>query len=785
MIFPEDFEKRIGFDEIRAWLKSYCLCPLGIEEVDKINFKSRKDEIEKLLQLNLEFKSILEKSERYPDQHFFDPSESFELAKMEGSHLSTHNVLLIRNSLFTIAEWSAFLIKRKEDYPALFSLSEITKVPLPLIQFIDRKISEDGKIKDSASPDLHRIRKRIASEQHRVRSVIESVLRAAQENNLVPSGTQLSFREGRVVIPVSSDHKRKIKGFIIDESATGQTVFIEPAEVMDANNEIRDLQHEEKREEIRILKEITSRIRENLSELKNCYHFLGKIDLNRAKAKLSILLEAELPKVEHGPTLNWYQAKHPLLFVLLKSKKPIVPLTIELNQRDRFLLISGPNAGGKSVCLKTVGLLQYMLQCGLLVPANSRSVFGIFGSIFLDIGDQQSIENDLSTYSSHLKNMAAFIANAEHTSMILIDEMGAGTDPNFGGGIAEAVLGELIERKTWGVVTTHYYNLKSLAANTPGIRNAAMLFDTEKLQPLFSLEIGKPGSSFAMELARKSNLPASTLKRAGQLIGEGLTGLEALMKKVMEEKNILEREKLTMDAKIKKLEADRAKYEQLAGELDSKKKEIIAKAKAEAAILLSETNREIEKTIRHIKENKAEKKETRRVREKLTELSDKVKPEKGSQVVLNEKFKAGEYVRLPGQELSGTLLSIEGNKAVVQFGLMKITVETDRLLRGSSSENTKNFRSASGVNWTQKRADFTPVLDLRGMRTEEAIPMVDHFLDEAVLLSSGEVRILHGKGEGILRKMIREHLKKNKSVASVSDEHVERGGDGISLVVLK
>lgn len=785
MIFPEDFEKRIGFDEIRTWLKSFCLCQLGIEEVDTIRFKTNKTEIELLLNQNREFKSILEKSERYPDQHFFDPSESFELAKMEGSHLPTHNILFIRNSLFTIAEWSAFLIKRKKDYPTLFSLSEIAKVPMSLIQFIDTKINEEGKIKDSASPDLHRIRKRIVSEQHRVRSVIESVLRAAQENNLVPSGTQLSFREGRVVIPVSADHKRKIKGFIIDESATGQTVFIEPAEVMDSNNEIRDLQHEEKREEIRILKEITSRIRENLFELKSCYHFLGKIDLNRAKAKLSILLEAEKPKVEQGPNLNWYQAKHPLLFVLLKSKKPIVPLTIDLNQKDRFLLISGPNAGGKSVCLKTVGLLQYMLQCGLLVPANSLSVFGVFGSLFLDIGDQQSIENDLSTYSSHLKNMAAFIANAEHTSMILIDEMGAGTDPNFGGGIAEAVLSELIERKAWGVVTTHYYNLKSLAANTPGIRNAAMLFDTEKLQPLFSLEIGKPGSSFAMELARKSNLPASTLKRAGHLIGEGLTGLEVLMKKVMEEKNILEREKRTMDVKIQMLEADRSRYEKLSGELDSKKKEIIAKAKAEAAILLQETNREIEKTIRHIKENKAEKKETRKVREKLTELSDKVRPEKGNQEWLKEKFEVGDFVRLPGQELSGTVLSLEGNKAVVQFGLMKTTVEVDRLLRGSSSENTRSFRAASGVNWTQKRADFTPVLDLRGMRTEEAIPMVDHFLDEAVLLSSGEVRILHGKGEGILRKMIREHLKKNKSVVSVNDEHVERGGDGISLVVLK
>jgi DNA mismatch repair protein MutS2 len=784
MIFPLDFEKRIGFDQIKERLKNCCLCPLGIEEVDHIHFTSNKDQIQNLLAANEEFKSIVEKADPYPDQYFIDPREHFETIAIEGTYLPSELILAIRNSLSTIAEWGAFLLTRRDTLPSLYSLSVHAKVPISLVKIVDEKISEDGRIKDNATPELGRIRKKIVSEQARVRKVIESVLRSAQESNFVPSGTQLSFREGRVVIPVSSEHKRRIKGFIIDESATGQTVYIEPADAMDANNEIRDLQHEEKREEIKVLKEITSQLRLNLEALRRCYVFLGKIDLNRAKAKLAILLESENPTVEGKQILEWYRARHPLLLILLKQKGSIVPLNIELNEAFRFLLISGPNAGGKSVCLKTVGLLQYMLQCGLLVPVHPRSNFGIFNSIFLDIGDQQSIENDLSTYSSHLKNMAAFIANADDKSLVLIDEMGAGTDPNFGGGIAEAVLRELIERGAWGVVTTHYYNLKSLAANSKGIRNAAMLFDTEKLHPRFILEIGKPGSSFAMELARKSNLPESTLRRAEKTIGAGLTGLETLMKKVMEEKQVLEDEKKLIDAKLHKLEADKAKYEKLNTELELRKKEIIGTAKAEAALLLQETNRAIEKTIRHIRENKAEKKETRRVRDKLLDLSEKVKPDLPPPATQKGKFTVGDLVRLPGQELSGTIVSMQENKAIVQFGLIKTTINLDKLLKGGSEYTTKAQRVTS-VDWNEKRSKFSPILDLRGKRTDESLTMVDHFLDEAILLSTGEIRILHGKGEGILRKMIREHLKKNKSVASIQDEHVERGGDGISVVVLK
>ena len=784
MIFPNDFEKRIGFEHVREKLRSYCLCALGVDEVDAMVFIHHHAGIENLLLQNLEFKSILQKGESYPDQFYTDPREFLDVAAIEGSHLEADQVLAIRNSLSTIADWVVFLDKRKEMYPVLFSLSADKPVPVTLIQYIDSKINDDGKIRDNASPELARIRKRLLSEQARVRRVIESVLRTAMDSSLIPSGTQLSFREGRVVIPVAAEHKRKIKGFIIDESATGQTVFIEPAEVMEANNEIRDLQHEERREELRILKEITARIGRELPALQNCYQLLGKLDFNRAKAKLALLYESEKPLVFDKQHVRWLQARHPLLFVLLKGNRKIVPLNIELNASNHFLLISGPNAGGKSVCLKSVGLLQYMLQCGLLVPAHPDSEFGIFHSLFLDIGDQQSIENDLSTYSSHLKNMAVFIRQANAQSLVLMDELGAGTDPNFGGGIAEAVLSELISKQAWGVVTTHYYNLKTLAANTRGIRNGAMLFDTNQLRPLFQLEIGKPGSSFAMELARQSNLPQSTLDKAKVLIGEGLTGLEVLMKKVMEEKVTLEKEKREMETKMRKLQSEVTRYEQLSGELDSKKKEIITKAKNEAAMLLQETNREIEKTIRHIRENKAEKKETHKVRHNLKELSKKVKVEKALMELKKEVFKEGDYVRLPGQQLSGTILSIKDDKAVVQFGLIKTTVKTDQLLRGNSDDASDKARSR-GVDLNAKRSHFTSSIDLRGKRAEEALPLVDRFMDEAILLSAGEVRILHGKGEGILRKLIREQLKRNKAVASIQDEHVERGGDGITVVVLK
>ncbi|HMI64696.1 MAG TPA: Smr/MutS family protein, partial [Cyclobacteriaceae bacterium] len=554
----------------------------------------------------------------------------------------------------------------------------------------------------------------------------------------------------------------------------------------EVNNEIRDLQHAERREVVKILKDLTGLLRDNLEGLHQSYHFLAQLELTRAKAKLAIDLHAALPQLKEGPDLNWLHARHPLLYLSLKGKREVIPLTIDLTVNNRMLLVSGPNAGGKSVCLKTVGLIQYMAQCGLLVPLHDRSSVGIFSALFLDIGDQQSIENDLSTYSSHLRNMAYFIAQASESTLVLLDELGSGTDPNFGGGIAQAVLATLLEKKVWGVATTHYYNLKLFAENRSGIRNGAMLFDIRKLEPLFQLEIGRPGSSFALEIARKTGLPSETIESAEVIIGKELTGLDGLMRSVAEEKQSLVRKEAELKEKENLLTQELAKYKKLSSELEGRKKEIINSAKSEASFILKETNREIEKTIRHIQENKAEKKETRKARQGLKALTEKVLPAEGPGIILNELFKVGDKVRIIGQEVTGTVSSVSGSKAVVQFGDIRSTLRMEELVRSDQAGSLSPSKAKSyGLDLYKRQSQFMSTLDIRGKRVDEVLPLLDRFLDDAILLGQGELKILHGKGEGVLRKVVRERLKSVRQIASIGDEHVERGGDGITVVVLK
>jgi DNA mismatch repair protein MutS2 len=574
----------------------------------------------------------------------------------------------------------------------------------------------------------------------------------------------------------------------LDESATGQTVFIEPAEMLDANNEIRDLEHAEKREVIRILKELTDWVRQQLPALKLAFQFLAQIDFIRAKAKFSLEIQADLPILEKKQELTWYNAKHPLLYLSLKGKREIVPLNIELNPVDRMLLVSGPNAGGKSVCLKTVGLIQYMVQCGLLIPVSDRSRVGIFQDIFLDIGDQQSIENDLSTYSSHLKNMNVFLQSAADRSLVLMDELGSGTDPNFGGAIAQSILESLVKKRVWGVATTHYYNLKLFAGQHQGIRNAAMRFDDKNLVPLFMLDIGKPGSSFALEIARKTGLPQQTLIEAEKLVGKDLAGFETLVRSLERERQELSEKVKRMERQENELKQSLSKYQTLSTDLEVRKKEIINKAKEEASELLRQTNREIEKTIRHIRESKAEKKETLKMRQGLQSLTSRVTKTPEKKVKVTEPIKEGDRVRISGQEGSGIVISLKGKTAAVQFGEMKTMVNVSKLEKTEGSNISKEVVTklrSSGINVFEKQASFNSTLDIRGKRVEEVGTLIEQFIDTAILLSQGELRILHGKGEGVLRKVVREQLKKYKQVASMADEHVERGGDGITVVVLK
>ena len=787
MIYPETFEAKLGFDQIRAKLKNYCLSTAGQEWVDDMNFSADFEFIKTLLNQNTEFRLIIEKGETFPSRYFFDPAEWIKKISLEGNWLEAEEFLNLAYGIETILACKAFLQKNADLYPHLHVLSLPVNVSGQLSTQVFAKIDDKAMVRDSASSELGRVRKKLRDEQSRLRKLAEQIFREAVGSNWVPEGALPTIRDGRVVIPIQAEHKRKLKGFILDESATGQTVFIEPVEMLNANNEIRDLEHEEKREIVRILKALTDEFRNYLTALRNSFRFLSQIDFIRAKAKLSIEINGDLPLLEREPELTWYNARHPLLYLSLKGKRDVVPLAIALSPEERMLLVSGPNAGGKSVCLKTVGLLQYMVQCGLLVPLSDRSRVGIFESIFLDIGDQQSIENDLSTYSSHLKNMNVFLRTATKKSLVLIDELGSGTDPNFGGAIAEAILSSLVEKKVWGIATTHYYNLKLFASQHTGIQNAAMRFEDKNLIPLYILDIGKPGSSFALEIAKKTGLPDRTIEEAEKLVGKDLTGFEELARSLESERQELSLKISRMERQEAELRQSLAKYQSLSTELESKKKEIINRAKEDASRLLRDTNREIEKTIRHIKENKAEKKETLRVRKNLETLTHRVTTPPPRDISPEVPLKEGDRVRIIGHEGSGTVLSIQGQNATVQFGLLKSVTKLTKLEKITAAvekEISAKLRSA-GINVIEKRANFNPTLDVRGKRVDEVIGILDQYLDTAILLGQGELRILHGKGEGVLRKVVREHLKRYKEVASVNDEHIERGGDGITVVVLK
>jgi len=789
MNYPNDFEAKLGFDHIRQKLHAYCLSSLGSELIDELRFHSRAEDVLPLLHQNLEFKLILEKEENFPANHFINPEEIFKKAALEGNYLDEPEFIQLVYSLQTILACRDFLIKTKEFYPTLFQLTVPVTISKTISQRILSMIEENGTVKDSASLELNRIRKKLRDEQGRLRKLVDHVYRHAIEQEWVPEGALPTIREGRLVIPILAEHKRRMKGFILDESATGQTVFMEPTEVLEANNEIRDLEHAQKREVIRLLKQLTDEVRVQLPELKIAYQFLALIDFIRAKAKLAIDMQADMPQLKPSPVLNWRKARHPLLFMSLKGKREIIPLDIDLQEKERMLLVSGPNAGGKSVCLKTVGLLQFMVQCGLLIPVSPDSIAGIFQDIFIDIGDQQSIENDLSTYSSHLKNMAFFLQHATDRSLILMDELGSGTDPNFGGAIAQSILHSLLDKKVWGVATTHYYNLKLFAGQHAGIRNAAMRFDEKNLVPLYLLDIGKPGSSFALEIAQKTGLPRRALEEAQELVGKELLGFESLVRNLEKEKNELTEKVISLEKQERELKSLLSKYGSLTSELESRKKEIIDKAKLEANSLLRETNKEIEKTIRHIRENQAERKETLKVRKNLQELSKKVE----HQPVKKEKaevdtIQVNNRVRIIGQDSSGIVISVQGKNATVQFGEMKSTVSLSKLekLTGQAvpTEVASKLQSI-GIRLHEKQSRFNPTLDVRGKRVEEVVGILEHYMDDAILLGHGEIKILHGKGEGVLRKVVREQLKKYKQVASFTDEHVERGGDGITVVVLK
>ena len=831
MIYPQNFEQKIGFDQIRQLLKDKCLSTLGEERVNEMNFSDHFEEVDELLNQVAEFVRIIQEEDNFPDQFFFDVRPSLKRIRIEGMYMDEQELFDLRRSLETIRDIVRFLQRNDEEesdcpYPSLKKLAgDITVFP-QLITKIDGILNKYGKIKDNASTELSRIRRELANTMGSISRSLNSILRNAQSEGYVDKDVAPTMRDGRLVIPVAPGLKRKIKGIVHDESASGKTVFIEPAEVVEANNRIRELEGDERREIIRILTEFSNTLRPSIPEILQSYEFLAEIDFIRAKSHFAIQTNSIKPSLENEQLLDWTMAVHPLLQLsLAKHGKKVVPLDIELNLKRRILIISGPNAGGKSVCLKTVGLLQYMLQCGMLVPMHERSHVGLFGSIFIDIGDEQSIEDDLSTYSSHLTNMKIMMKNCNERSLILIDEFGGGTEPQIGGAIAEAVLKRFNIKGTFGVITTHYQNLKHFAEDHEGVVNGAMLYDRHLMQALFQLQIGNPGSSFAVEIARKIGLPEDVIADASEIVGSEYINADKYLQDIVRDKRYWEGKRQTIRQREKHMEETIARYQAEMEELQKSRKEIIRQAKEEAERLLQESNARIENTIRTIKEAQAEKEKTRLVRQELAdfresidnltskEQEDKIarkmeklkekqnrkkeKKQNGTkeQPAVQQTPKAtpiteGCPVRIKGQSSVGEVLEINGKNAVVAFGSIKTTVKTERLERSNAVPQKQESAKSSFVsNQTQdsmyeKKLNFKQDIDVRGMRGDEALQAVTYFIDDAILVGMSRVRILHGTGTGILRTLIRQYLQTIPGVRHFADEHIQLGGAGITVVDL-
>lgn len=799
--FPGNIESKIGFDKIKEQLASRCLSPLGLVHVEKIRPSDDLRFIKKLLEQTNELKKFLAAGNQLPESNYLDPAVQLGKIKLEGAYLEEEEAYDLKRSLQTVLKLASLLRSAAAESPQLSALSDMVDLPAQLPGWFEEVIDEKGHVRSNASPELAKIKAAIQSEESSLRRTMDRISKEAQKHGWSPEDSSMTLRNGRMVLPVLAEHKRKLKGYIHDESATGQTVYMEPAEALEINNRIRELELEERREIIRILRQLTDRLRPHLPAIEKAYLFMGAIDFIRAKALLAIELDAQLPFVEEEPLIHWKRAVHPLLFLLhTKAGKPVVPLDLQLDQEKRILIISGPNAGGKSVCLKTVALLQYMMQSGLLVPLREDSRMGIFRSIFIDMGDEQSIENDLSTYSSHLTGMRFFIENAGGKTLLLIDEFGAGTEPQFGGAIAESLLEQLNRKRAFGVVTTHYGNLKSMAEKYETIVNGAMRYDVNELKPLYELEVGRPGSSFALEMAANIGLPASVIDRAKKLAGHSHVKFETLIQELETARNEFQEKYESANRKNAELERTLQYYQELKTRLETEKGKILKEAKQEAKRIVVEANKTVENTIRAIKENKAEKEKTREIRQKLVALKDNLTEDLTGEVneeptrweVVKGQIAVGDKVRLAGQESAGEVLAIRGNKAEVLMGELKSHVSLARLEKLSSAGTSKRPAKARpsggvfrGIDINQKKAEFSQQLDVRGKRSEEAIQLVDEFLDNAILFGVKELRIVHGKGDGILREVIRRYVSGNKFIERMADEHVERGGAGVTVIEMK
>ena len=787
MLYPNNSYQKLGFDDIKSLIKSFCISEMGQGMVDKIQFMSSYDQINKFLRQTSEFKNILENDQPLPIQSFFDIKRLAEKARIEGTFLSEDEVFQIYSSLQTVFAVIRYFEDRSGLYPNLEALFEHLPIEKNILKHIEAVLDVKGKIKPNASRLLADITSAIAKAEQEARKKIDQVFKNAQQNNWVADGS-LTVREGRICIPILAENKRKLKGFVHDESASGQTVFIEPEEVFSLNNKIRDLEFEKRREIIRILTELTNQLRPYVPILLSYHGFLTKLDFVRAKALFAQKIGAEMPVLLKEASLKLINAKHPLLLLNHKENgKEVVPLNVHLDDEVRILLVSGPNAGGKSVAMKTVGLLQIMVQAGLLIPAAPESEVGIFKQLFADIGDDQSIESDLSTYSAHLSKMRYFTEHTNGKTLVLIDEFGTGTDPLFGGPIAEAVLEELNRKKSFGVITTHYSNLKLFANDTIGLENGSMIFDNEHLQPMYRLEMGKPGSSYAFEIAQKIGLSKHLIDLAKSKISVQQRKVDTLLVDLEREKKEVYESKVEFEKQKRKYQSLLAENEQLKAYYDENKRNLIREAKQEAQQIIKSANKLVENTIAEIKESKADKVKTQDLRANLqVELKkNEVKPLAAPKTKSNEEIVVGDWIKMLDSENLAQVLEVAKDNLIVAFGELRSVVKKKRVEKVSNKNVPKAVKTFGTSTFNDSAASFSPEIDLRGKRGEEALAELERYFDRAVMFGFSNFKIIHGKGDGILRKLIRNYLKGYPQVNKMEDEHVDRGGDGITYVYLQ
>lgn len=803
MIYPSDFEKKIGFNIVRGRLNELCISEMGKELVEKMSFCTDADEIGTHLRLIQDFHTLMQDGVPFPVRDYNDLREEFKHLSIDGTVISLESMFALKPTLSALSYiFKFFKSESSEKVPFLKALAEGISIDNHIFTEIERLIDDKGEIPDNASAELAEIRRDIRRKQSSIDHRMRKILTEAKSSGWTDSNAEMTIRDGRPVIPVRAADKRALRGFIHDESATGQTVYIEPAEIFETNNEIKELEYAERREINKILLAFTKILRPEIPNLLLSWRLLGLLDFIRAKALLSHEYNCVIPEITDEPMFEWIEARHPLLEQKLKGQgKHITPLDLKLGKDDRILVISGPNAGGKSVCLKTIGLLQYMLQCGLAIPVKIDSKCGIFHDMLIDIGDEQSLENDLSTYSSHLINMKALLEQGNERTLFLIDEFGTGTEPQLGGAIAEAILLKMNEKRSFGVVTTHYANLKLLADSHPGIVNGAMLFDTRYLQPLYVMMIGKPGSSFAFEIAKKIGFPNEILDSAAEISGREHLDFDKQLQQLEIEKKEVRKKQYELKVADQLLDEVVTKYKNQLADIEKNRNKLLKEANKEAQAIIDGANAKIERTIREIKEAQAEKVRTKELREELKEMkqglqkdaeeiSKKLKAEEKEEIAAAE-LKVGDMVCINELEVVGELLAISETDVTIQFGDVRLRTTADKLRKISraqarkAQQNPSYLRKSIMNDINEKAEKFNLTLDVRGQRGDEAVDSVAKYIDEANLLSIKEVSILHGKGNGILRKLIREYLSKQSCIQSFNDASLETGGAGITRVTLK